>query len=101
MAKPRAAGTRQDDDDDDLREGWMRDAWLTKYPLSRAHPSDYHCGVHIYTYINRCVRVCAIRLVSFPRGYYAGASTCDGIAVTAYDSIQEDYVLDNVCLAQT
>lgn len=44
----------------------------------------------------------AIRIRTSPEcGHYAEASTCDGIVVTAYDSIQADYVLDNVYLVQT
>lgn len=57
-------------------------------------------AITIVAYIYIIYSTYAIRTV--PRhGYYAGASTCDGIAVTAYDSIQADYVLDNVCLVQT
>jgi len=90
--------------DDDLERGAPRarnGRCMThkECPLSRTplRLPLWHTYTYIYIYI---IYVYHSNRPS-TRGHYTEASTCDGIAVTAYDSIQADYVLDNVCLVQT
>lgn len=60
-----------------------------------------HCPAHPADPGHHCRSPVRGKGSAVPRGHYARASSCDGIAVTLYDSIHQDYVLDNVCFVQT
>ena len=81
--------------DDDLERGgsnqrMTRDSQSTHCPV---HPADLAAlSEHRSRGKGRA---------AFPRRYYSHASAYDGIAVTLDDSIDQDYLLDNVCFVQT
>lgn len=84
--------------DDDLERGAPRAGW-TVHDSQRVPTVPHTPAITIVAYIY--IYMCHSNGPSLPVAHYAEASTCDGIAVTAYNSIQADYVLDNVCLVQT